>query len=334
MFDNFIYIRGKLMDVKKKLIDETQIKNINKNTKIQTHTLDYAIKQLCSNIKAAKTNLLRGNIKRFKINFWRHNRCSKTIDIESQYIIDNKICPKILNDIIYIYNNEIINPIFDRNVKINYNNITDEYLLLIPTDVKIIDDPKQKNLIAIDPGLREFMTGVNEKSLVKIGGNVNKLVSAQIRRLNTIKNNDLISKKIKTKNEKMINRKIGNRIDDLHWKSISYLVKNYKTILLGNMSAKSIVSKNNNVLRPDQKVACLRTKYYVFTQRLMYKCKINSVYFKMVDESYTSKTCSKCTYYKNNLGGNEYYKCDKCDLDIGRDLNGARNIYIKYLCDC
>ena len=131
----------------------------------------------------------------------------------------------------------------------------------------------------------------------------------------------------------MINRKINNKIDDLHWKTINFLVKNYNTIFLGDMSAKNIVNKHKSVLSNIQKVACLRTKYYMFAQRLAYKCKVNMVYFKKINESYTSKTCSNCGNYKDDLGKSNIYICNKCDLLIDRDLNGARNIYIKYLCN-
>lgn len=41
----------------------------------------------------------------------------------------------------------------------------------------------------------------------------------------------------------MINRKIEHMINDLHWKTIKHLTNNYSNILLGNMSAKSIVKK-------------------------------------------------------------------------------------------
>ena len=48
-------------------------------------------------------------------------------------------------------------------------------------------------------------------------------------------------------------------------------------------------------------------------------------------EEYTSKTCSVCGYLKLNLGGNKVFKCDRCQAIIDRDINGARNILIKYL---
>ena len=335
-FDNSYFLRSQLLNKKKVIRDNSQLKQIEENTKIQTHTLDYALRQLCSNIKSAKTNLLRGNIKRFRIKYWSHNRPSKTIDIEKQYIKENKICYKILGDIKY-YNNGHIHNLqnIDRGVKINYNKITDEYFLLIPEKTKIetkIIDNKTENIISLDPGLRTFMTGISSMGMTKIGNNVNKIIAKKINKINNIKNNPEISIKIKKKNEIMINRKISNKIDDLQWKSINYLVRNYKTIYLGNMSAKNIVKKDSKILSNVQKVACLRTKYYQFNQRLEYKSKLYGVKFKVIDESYTSKTCSNCCFYDKQLGGSKIYNCIICDISIDRDLNGARNIFFKSIC--
>ena len=98
------------------------------------------------------------------------------------------------------------------------------------------------------------------------------------------------------------------------------------------MSAKNIVNKKTSVIGKIQKVACLRTKFYEFQQRLEYKCLANKIHFEYIDESYTSKTCSQCGYYKHNLGSNKLFICDECDLIINRDFNGARNIYVKHFC--
>ena len=330
-FYNFYSTRKELREIKNNIQKESQLENINRNTKIHIHTLDYSIKQLCSNIESAKSNLLNGNIKRFRLKYWRNNRCSKTIEIEKEYIRNNKICPHIFGDIKYIYNKEEVDLInIDSNVKINYNSITDEYLLLIPIKTKNKEiNNKTKNIISLDPGLRTFMKGVNEKESLNIGTDVNDILVKDIKRLTKIIENNNISKRIKKKNEILINRKISNKIDDLHWKSIKYLTHNYKIIFLGDMSAKDIVNRNNSVLNKFQKIACLRTKYFLFKTRLEFKCKLNNVYFKYIDESYTSKTCSICSNYNKDLGGSKIYCCTKCNNTIDRDINGARNIYIK-----
>ena len=279
-YSNFQTIRNKLKEIKKIILNNSQIKNMTNNTCIPAHTLDYAIRQLTSNIKSAITNLQHGNIKRFRIKYWNHNRPSKTIEIEKQSVSKktNKICYKMLGDIKYEYNNKpYILPKITCNIKINYNSILDEYTLLMPIKNKtesLVIENKPNNLIVLDPGLRIFMTGLSENNAYSIGTEVNKKICNKLSRLNKIKNNKDIPLKIKKKNEKIINKKIYNQIDDMHWKTIKFLTTNFKNILLGDLSAKSIVRKNNSILSPLAKTACLRTRYYIFHQRLEYKCKL------------------------------------------------------------
>ena len=45
-------------------------------------------------------------------------------------------------------------------------------------------------------------------------------------------------------------------------------------------------------------------------------------------EEFTSKTCTRCGQI-NEVGGSEIYKCSGCKLTLDRDINGARNIYLK-----
>src|SRR6266498_4523050 len=52
-----------------------------------------------------------------------------------------------------------------------------------------------------------------------------------------------------------------------------------------------------------------------------------------ISEAYTSKTCSHCGYIKRNLGGNKVFRCNRCRLQINRDLNGARGIFLRALLD-
>lgn len=333
-----IYLRSQLKDIRDKLIKESQIKSLNENTKIHTHTMDYAIKQLATNIKSAISNLKKYNIKRFRIRFWKANRPSKTIEIESQYILKNKetelfrVCPNILGDIKYEYNNKpFLLTEKKSNVKINYNSITNEYLLLIThkhTPKQI--ENKSRNIIVLDPGLRTFMTGLTEKEAVKIGTDVHRKIKTYIERLNYIKNKQ-IPNKIKKKWEKLINRNIYNMVDDLHWKTIKYLTDNFSNILLGDMSSKSIVRKNKSVLNNSAKVACLRIRYYDFRQRLEYKCELTKTNYKLIDEYYTSKICSNCGNYNEKLKADKIYNCNNCKKTIDRDINACRNMLIKHL---
>ena len=69
-------------------------------------------------------------------------------------------------------------------------------------------------------------------------------------------------------------------------------------------------------------------KLYVFKQRLQFKCKERNIGYTETDEAYTSKTCTKCGYLNDKLGGKKVFKCDFCKYKIDRDINGARNIMI------
>src|ERR1700723_171236 len=72
--------------------------------------------------------------------------------------------------------------------------------------------------------------------------------------------------------------------------------------------------------------------HYRFRMRLLSKareypwCNV-----ELVDESYTSKTCGRCGALHNKLGGAKVYQCPRCTLRMDRDVNGARNIYLRYL---
>ena len=50
-------------------------------------------------------------------------------------------------------------------------------------------------------------------------------------------------------------------------------------------------------------------------------------------ESGTSKTCGDCGWWNENLGVAKTYACRHCELQIDRDVNGARNNALQLLAD-
>ena len=51
----------------------------------------------------------------------------------------------------------------------------------------------------------------------------------------------------------------------------------------------------------------------------------------IVDEAYTTKTCTRCGELNQTIGGSKVFKCKQCKLVIDRDYNGSRNIALKNL---
>ncbi len=74
----------------------------------------------------------------------------------------------------------------------------------------------------------------------------------------------------------------------------------------------------------------LTWSHYLFKQRLLNKAREYPwVRVHIVNEAYTSKTCTRCGVIHERLGGRKTFRCQSCGTVLDRDYNGARNIYLK-----
>lgn len=48
---------------------------------------------------------------------------------------------------------------------------------------------------------------------------------------------------------------------------------------------------------------------------------------KDINEYTTSKKCHNCQNIHKELGANKIYNCDKCKIEIDRDINASINMY-------
>jgi len=152
--------------------------------------------------------------------------------------------------------------------------------------------------------------------------------------------------------------RIKNLVKDFHYKFAKWLCINYEIILLPEFRTKSMVQKKrediitikgnipNINLKSINKQEYNRTingtvarqmltwSHYKFKQRLLHKstmftnCKVI-----IVNEAHTTKTCGMCGIINNNVGSSEVFKCvnPTCKFIMDRDIQGARNIYLRYL---
>lgn len=121
-------------------------------------------------------------------------------------------------------------------------------------------------------------------------------------------------------------RKIKNLVSELHWKTVSFLVENYDTILLPDFRVSRMV-KGKKLARITKRLMMMFS-FHSFKEKLKYKCKMYNKSLVIVDESFTSCTCCRCGVI-NHVKGSEVYDCRACKLQIDRDVNGARNIFNK-----
>ena len=349
-FLDYKFLRTKkLKEIRDRIQKNSQIKHEKRKMEIHAHTLDTAIKNACSTYKSCVTNFLDGNIKRFRVKYWKLNRKNKLIELEkstiAQYndIPKNKkksstedstkprytIAPKILGMMKYSRDGK------DYELKlgtifVRYDSDSGKYKIDVPDEIKQKELNQNNRTVSLDPGIRTFMTGMSNNEVMKFGTNIFDKVKSYIKRINnakqTIQDNNRI-RGIETK----YNSKIKRLVDDMHWKIANNLTSKYKTVLIGDMSSKQICSYNNKILDGLTKQAVMQMNYYIFRKRLEYKCAVNKVEYKEIDEKYTSKMCSKCGWCDEKLGGSKTFTCQVCKLHIDRDVNACRNILIKGL---
>jgi putative transposase len=66
-----------------------------------------------------------------------------------------------------------------------------------------------------------------------------------------------------------------------------------------------------------------------FSNYVKQKAKTIGINTKLIDESYSSKTCSVCGYVKKNSVQGRNYHCKECQSKVHRDANGSANICSK-----
>ncbi len=122
---------------------------------------------------------------------------------------------------------------------------------------------------------------------------------------------------------------IKNKVDDFHWRCIRYLTENYDCISVGNLKIKQIIKclSNSNQRKSVRILTVLRMSKFV--DRLKEKCKEHQKVLHIQNEACTSKTCSGCGWYNETLGRSRTFICLECNLVIDRDVNAARNIYLR-----
>ena len=202
------------------------------------------------------------------------------------------------------------------------------YYLCIPIDAIKQEQTDQKRIIALDPGVRTFLTGYDPNSkLVEFHYN------SKTDRL------DKLMQKLKQFRLKRVRGRIRRRtlvkielkkqwaIDELHYSSISYLVKNYDLIFLERFDSQKCVKGNKNKTN-NRRINNL--KPYTFRTRLLYKAGLAGKIVKVVSAPHTSKTCSNCGNWAD-MGGSKTYNCSSCKSVLDRDANAAKNILMKGL---
>ena len=190
---------------------------------------------------------------------------------------------------------------------------------------------------SLDPGIRTFQTIYSPSGIVyKIGDkDIGRLLRLQ-HHLSKIRskidsNKSSRKKSILEKAYYKLNSKIKNLVSELHNKTINFLVKNFESVIIPDTNIKNMVTKKNRNLGKNNVKGMLLFSHYQFRTRLLMKSSIIENFNVIVNgEEYTTKTCGKCGLLNQTIGSKKIFKCS-CGLLIDRDINGSRNILLKYL---
>ena len=209
------------------------------------------------------------------------------------------------------------------------------WYLTIPTKETIRRSDNQGRIVAVDPGIRSFITFFAEDSfghigfhdfgrIIRLGHYLDDLIS---RRSNVSGQRKRNMKKA----EMRMRWKIRDLIDELHHKTAKFLVDNFDVICLPTFETSKMANKKSRKLRSGSVRMMMTYAFYRFSKFLEHKCFETGKQLIRVSEAYSSKLNSFTGEIMNNLGSKEYFNFD--GIRINRDINGARNILCFVLTD-
>lgn len=230
---------------------------------------------------------------------------------------------------------------------INYDSATEltynkgRWYVNLPVDAEQEPAKNGGKIIALDPGLRCFLTGFDGQKFTEFANGDFAKIAKLCQHLEKLKSKHDKSKggkfqryryKLKQAME-AIRTRIKNLRSEVHKQVASYLARNYDTIYLPTFETSQMVAKKKRKLKSKSARAMMSWAFYEFSQTLQHLCNRYGSRLVRVSEEYTSKTCTKCGHVHHKLGGNKKFKCPHCGYEIKRDFNGALGIFLKALWD-
>ena len=191
-------------------------------------------------------------------------------------------------------------------------------------DVKVTDNnPKA---IGIDVGCKDFAVCsdgvvVEHPHFYKQSETKLKAIQSKYSELKQLPKEN--KKKLKLKRQLIKQHlKVKNQRKDFLHKVSCKLVKENGIICVEKLNIKKMTEDNWKSLNK----SILDGGWYNFKQMLTYKAEWAGKRVVEVNPTYTSQVCSKCGATVKKELSDRIHKCDTCGLEIGRDLNAAKNI--------
>ena len=213
-----------------------------------------------------------------------------------------------------------------------------QYWLVVPHPAQCdIETPSGDGVVALDPGVRTFLTYFSETDCGKIGhrafGRIQRLchhLDDLISRTDTEPNHQ--RRRRMRRAQARMRQKIINLVDELHWQVARWLTSTYRVILLPTFETQDMTARAGRKIRSKTARMMLSFRHYEFKRRLRWKAWQRGALVIDVNEAYTSKTRSWDGAVDARLGGAQVIR-DGSGFGMDRDVNGARGIFLRALGD-
>lgn len=228
---------------------------------------------------------------------------------------------------------------FDGATELTYNK--GRWYANFPVDVEVEEKPKNQKVIALDPGLRTFLTGFDGNAFTEFASGDFAKIARLCKHLDQLqsKHDKATGGKFKRWRYKLkkamerVRTRIQNLRSEVHKQVASHLARNYDVIYVPTFETSQMVAKSKRKLKSKSARAMMTWAFYQFSQTLQHLCNRYGSRLVRVTEEYTSKTCTACGHIHHKLGGNKNFLCPHCGYQIKRDFNGALGIMLKALWD-
>ena len=212
-----------------------------------------------------------------------------------------------------------------------------QYHLSVPYDEKLPPGREnQARVVALDPGVRSFMTWYCADSVGKIGEGAFFRIQRLCERLDDLLSRAAKSPARRRRNiRRAVNRmrlKVENLVAELHRQAARFLVDNFDVILLPGFETSEMVERGRRRIRSKTVRNLLTLAHYRFKLFLRNKAAEAGATVLDVNEAYTTKTVSWTGEMLEGLGGASVVVAQDGER-MDRDYNGARGIYLRALGD-
>ena len=201
-------------------------------------------------------------------------------------------------------------------------------------------------VIALDPGVRTFMTGFDPEGLVlEVGFGESKLEAlgkrlAKLRRETRLvadPENEVMLRGVRRRKLRRMRAKAQtwrdkqrNLVDECHKRLAKYLCESYDVILLPELKVQELVKASRvGGLHKTTKRRMLVWSHYRFRQRLAAKAtQYPGKQVVFVSEAYTSRTCTRCGALAAKYSDKTFH-CRWCGFACDRDVMASRNVFLR-----